>query len=1129
MTKKKATSNKPKSSALPPDQDQRNLILRELDRNLLVEAAAGTGKTASLVSRMVALLASGRCSSIHTLAAVTFTRKAAAELRSRFQVELEKAVREAEGERKVNLGKALLNIEKAFIGTIHSFCARLLRERPVEAEVDVAFEELDEESDGRLREEAWQEYLAGRLQEDREGIRARLDSLGLNLPDLEASFCQFVQYPDVEEWPLAEAGEKFEGLDEWVAQIQGYVDHMLGLSPRLPGQWGSDRLIRQYRRLPRIVSHYPDLRRSPDLRELAEHFQGNPKFTQKDWMQNHTFTREEAKVEQARWQQFQEEVVVPVLRDFGERSYGPILAVLIQARAVYDRLRRLRGKLNYQDLLLKAAALLRDRPHVRRYFQGRFSHLLVDEFQDTDPIQAEVMFLLTAGDCQEKDWRKCRPRPGALFVVGDPKQSIYRFRRADIVTYNLAKEIIQANGLVVSLSANFRTTRPIIEWVNHVFAFDPAHPGEPSGPRLRFPQTATDESPAYVGLEAARDDGNEGELSGVYVLRVPKEHGNQEQIAAYEADRIARFIRRALDTRMTVPRSQKELESGRQAPVEPSDFLIITPKRKHLSVYARALQDYGIPHQVTGGAALNLVNELKLLHAGLRAVVHPDDPVALLAALRSELFGISDASLYRFKKAGGSFSYHTPLPAGLGAEEAEAFADAWRRLEQYRGWLATLPPVVAVEKITGDLGLMAWAGRGPAGEMEAGGLCKALEILRGLEAEVWTSAQLVEQLGRLVEREQDYDGISVRSESAPAVRVLNLHKAKGLEAPVVFLADPSGESRHSVDLHLDRSADRVRGYLAIYSDNGKILRACPEDWERLEEIEERFLEAEALRLRYVAATRAGAALVISQRETRNQSNPWQYFAPDLASVKELPDPGETAAPARIGVELSDRAVSQAEKDIRARLTLAARPTFQAWRAKEYALALPREDQAPLEPAGGAQGPEATAPSPPAEGEHGVEWGAVLHQLLQLKMADPEADLARFGRPALLEHGLDAGQTEAAVETVQAVMRSSIWQRAMQSRKRLTEVPFALWREEEAGPVLLRGVIDLVFQEDDGWVLVDYKTDRVQGKRLESLAARYAAQVRLYAEAWRSCTGETVKETGLYFLPAGRWVPLPGAG
>jgi len=157
----------------------------------------------------------------------------------------------------------------------------------------------------------------------------------------------------------------------------------------------------------------------------------------------------------------------------------------------------------------------------------------------------------------------------------------------------------------------------------------------------------------------------------------------------------------------------------------------------------------------------------------------------------------------------------------------------------------------------------------------------------------------------------------------------------------------------------------------------------------------------------------------------------------------------------------------------------------------------------------------------------MEWGAVLHQLLQLQMANPEANLARFARPALLEHGLEAEQTEAAVATVRAVMRSSLWQRAMQSRKRMTEVPFALCREkEESGPVLLRGVMDLVFQEEDGWVLVDYKTDRVQGKKLETLAARYAAQVRLYAEAWARCTGAAVKEAGLYFLPAGRWVPLP---
>src|SRR5271157_6048785 len=156
-----------------------------------------------------------------------------------------------------------------------------------------------------------------------------------------------------------------------------------------------------------------------------------------------------------------------------EWSYRPILRVMTDARVIYDTMRSQKRQLSYGDLLMKAAQLLRDKPHVRRYFQDRFSHLLVDEFQDTDPIQAEVMLLLTASDIGETDWRKVVPRPGSLFVVGDPKQSIYRFRRADIVTYNDVKDIIQRgkpeDGIVLELSSNFRATGSIISWVNEVF------------------------------------------------------------------------------------------------------------------------------------------------------------------------------------------------------------------------------------------------------------------------------------------------------------------------------------------------------------------------------------------------------------------------------------------------------------------------------------------------------------------------------------------------------------------------------------------------------------------------------------------------------------------------------------
>ena len=183
----------------PPDQAARDLIVQELDRNVLVEAAAGTGKTTSLVARMVNLIRRGKCQ-VGTLAAVTFTRKAAAELRGRVQVELEKALRSATGIEKERLDDAVKHVERAFLGTIHSFCARMLRERPVEAGVDSEFAELDDAQDRELRRQAWSEHLE-RLIAARDPVLDELEELGVDIGELGSTFERFADYPDVDEWP----------------------------------------------------------------------------------------------------------------------------------------------------------------------------------------------------------------------------------------------------------------------------------------------------------------------------------------------------------------------------------------------------------------------------------------------------------------------------------------------------------------------------------------------------------------------------------------------------------------------------------------------------------------------------------------------------------------------------------------------------------------------------------------------------------------------------------------------------------------------------------------------------------------------------------------------------------------
>lgn len=1136
----------------PPDQDQRDLVLYGLDRSMLVEAAAGTGKTASMVGRMVELLKRGACPGVGSIAAVTFTRKAAAELRSRFQLALEKAARDADGDERRRLDSALANIERCFIGTIHSFCARLLRERPVEAGVDLAFQEMDEDDDELLRRHAWREYCAKLIAVDPRGTLAELTRLDIDPVDLEKAFHRFAIYPDVDRWPVPEGGASPELAFETARRVEEYVEHIRGIVPRLPSEWGTDQLIPRLRSTPRVLAHYDDLHDPARLARLLERwFDKKPAFRVTRWTAGGGFTKEDARAEESRWNNFRSEVVAPYLASWREARYGVVLRALSEARDLYDSMRQQRGRLNFQDLLMKAASLLRGNPHVRRYFQERFTHLLVDEFQDTDPVQAEVMMLLTSTDPAETDWRRCRPRPGSLFVVGDPKQSIYRFRRADVQTYNEVKRLMLSGdgagaGLLVRLSTNFRTVRPLVEWVNSVF-----EPGDDAGGDgahlLRFPGRATDESPCYVALDCGRAEGSRGGLEGLFLLEIPREVGRSEKAISYEADLIARFIRSCMDRGETVSRTSGQLAAGRAEAVDPSDFLIIAHNKKHLSTYAKALQRYGVPGQVTGGTELNEVEELSLLRSCLAAVTRPDDPVALVGALRGESFGISDAALYRFKKAGGRFNYMVrELPGGLEQEDRLAFADSFERLRRFRGWLATLPAVTAFEKIVSDLGLMVLAATGEAGEFRAGSLAKALELVRAMQRGEWSVLRLVEYLGEIVQKEQAYDGISALSGEEPAVRIMNLHKAKGLEAPFVFLAGAYGESLHEVELHIDRSGGEVLGYMAIRKDTGgwhPPLLAHPGGWSELAEREDAFRAAEALRLRYVAATRSACAMCVTQRSVPadNRYNHWRHFTPLLQSSRPLEDPGSVEARTVSSEPVSPREAAAAAGAAAARFSRAAAPTYDVRQAKEMALSGMAGRRPPEPPCGpcrhepsrpvpGVAEAGVTEAPPPEAGGSGIEFGTAVHRLLELAMTSPELDLESWAETSLAGDDLHPEWGKAAARAARAVTVSELWKRATASGRVLTEVPFQVVLEEKAGepPVLVRGAVDLAFREPAGWVLVDYKTDSVASPEdARRLAAEYAPQVEMYARAWRLCTGEEVSETGFFFTGPGEYLTAGG--
>ncbi|MGQ9536772.1 MAG: UvrD-helicase domain-containing protein [Actinomycetota bacterium] len=1169
-------------TGLPPDAEARRLIATALDRNLLVEAAAGTGKTSAMIDRMLALLRSGSCRHIRHLAAVTFTRKAAAEIRSRFLAAAEDAWRKAEDQvEKERLKMALENSEQCFIGTIHSFCARILRERPLEAGLGLEFREIDDLEDSQLREEAWEEFWNRLLMRDEKNLLGRLEERGLRLYDLKAAFLSYADFPDVEEWPRPRRELDEELLGAARRKLEKYLDHMRELAPRLPSEAGNDKLIPELRRLPRVISHYR-LDETVELMEALEELDHSVDVVQRVWQEKAGISGEDAKMEKARWENFRNDVVLPTLARWREYRYPLCLEVLEGAQRVYNEIRRRRKLLNFQDLLVEAARLLRENPDARRELQSRFTHLLVDEFQDTDPIQAEIIFLLSSDDPGEREWRRCVPRPGSLFLVGDPKQSIYRFRRADISIYNEVRDILLgAGGEVVNLSANFRSLPELVRWVNSVFS--PCPDGDEGGsPPERFPDRATEFSPTYVELVPFHPDLQGEGIRGLYRLTIPEEYRRNEDALAYNAERIADFIAGACERGLHVYRRGGRDSAWSSGPAEPSDFLVLTYKKDELAVIAEKLGDRGIPCKVSGGESLNRMPELRLLYLCLRAALRPEDPIYLLAVLRSELFGISDADLYAFKKAGGTFSYRAPVPPGLDPALREAFEDAFGRLDLYRRWFYRLPLLAALERVIDDLGLLASAALRPGGDTQAGSLAKALEIIRDSGEDIWSTTQILERLERLVENRESYDGISALSEEPPAVRVMNLHKAKGLEAPVVFLAGVSRGRRMRVERHVERSPEGTRGYLALFrivSQHQKKLIAHPEGWENLEARELKFLEAEDLRLRYVAATRASSACVITVKSRDDSNHPWRSFAIHLEGVPELPEhtPRSSKGPAPW---TSPPRIEEFVRSSAGRREAFLEPTYQVVAARDLALSLERKmdtlipacageiileelPMSPIAPSGvimpakrprrerlassatseeGRTTPVLSPPEPPpsvddvpgegeaGDGAQGPDFGEVVHLLLQAAAEDPSADLSPLATELLKERDLDPGMALEACALAEKVMGSPLWSRALAGSQRLVEVPFHFLEEKLFPiPTLVRGVVDLAFREEDGWVLVDYKTDRAAAADPLRTARRYAPQLLLYAAAWERIVGERVKEVIIHLADAGISYRLKPAG
>ena len=1115
----------------PADQQHRDRIQQSLDENLFVEAGAGTGKTTALVGRIVTLIASG-AAEMAGLAAITFTEAAAAELRDRVRRDLEHAAEDEsldEGSRD-RCRRAVSEMDAASIQTLHSFAQSLLRELPLEAGLPPGFEMLDPiEADLRFQQE-WDQWLDESLESVELGPKlARALHLGLNLDQLRrVASALNDDYDLVADASIAEAPEPTLTIGNRLAEAVTEIERLREFSKI----GGGDRLydhaadvVALAQRLPTADSNDRAYERAL-VRLLGWKRVSTRSGSQKDWDKDVVTGVNACKLLKDMLQEL-EGLRLEEIGALRTAAFTPALEAVRKFVVDQSARRKEEGHAGFHDLLVWARNMLRDNPDARRRFQRRFHHLLVDEFQDTDPIQAEIAFFL-AGDPDDrggnmsKDWQAIAPTPGKLFMVGDPKQSIYRFRRADIVTMaHVRRHLVDES---TPLQQNFRSQQSIISWVNHVFS------------QWMRNEDGSELQAEYRDLVATHDVSKEGEEApapAVYYVGESVD-GNADYARRLEGQAVAALARRIKEERWQV-RSQ---EPGEWRDATYRDICLLLPSRTNLEALEQALEAADVPYRIESESIVLGTEDVRQLLNCLRAIDSPGDQVALVAALRSTAFSCSDVELLQFVDDGGRFDYLHPGSATGPVAEALAV------LRESNKKCGLKPPDELIEEFIRERHLveLSFDRRRPRERwrrlrfvveqarayQRAGG-----SSLRGFLD--WIERQVVER-ARAVESpapESDED----------CVRIMTIHAAKGLEFPVVVLTGFGSTPNRNVDNVI---VDRTSGQAEIQLTLPGAIHVPTPGYEAARIRESAAAEAEDVRLAYVACTRAKDHLVVSlfrpaaKKDTTRAAKLEEFCADHLDLFQEL-DWESLVEAAGAYEPMAEEERSATGGDI-----AALRAQWEAQRESTIEKASRQQAQAVT---GIAQRVKGQPPSVPAEGDvisekaeagegeipyrrgrGGTNLGRAVHAVLQsidLLTGEGLEDICRAQAEAegigdAAKDVLELSRNALATETVKGLIESVKQGSANYYRE--------VFVSTKLGDRLVEGFIDLLIDAPDGITIVDYKTDRLTTKQVHELGPEYEVQLGLYAWAVAETTGKLVREATLLFLrpQEERWFPDPQA-
>ena len=1057
--------------------------------DLAVTAGAGSGKTRVLVERYVGLL---RTCSIPEIAAVTFTEAAATEMRERVR-------------RAVMADDALSHhrpdLDDAVIGTVHSLALRLLREHPFDAAIDPSAAVLGEDEAELLRRAAsaeaidaaaeadddrttalreigvyWMGQLLPRMLADRDDVDAAFEVMGADpagwrehanatldaayRADQRAIRTAVAAAARAIEVNVPGAGERRTAVARDVLEALRGVEQAAG--------WAAFAAVLQEAR---------------GRTNLQGGSSANPSDVAiRDAIQA---LREADKAARR----------LPVWSEVDERAIPAVVgvrALFDDAATRYAVARREQHALDFLDLELGAVALLRDHEEVAAGVRARFRHLMVDEAQDINPAQAELIRLI-AGPMP------AGPRPW-LFLVGDGKQSIYRFRGADVARFaELRRLVAGRGGPTLLLSRSFRTHDLLVDAANAIFSHvfdDASEPFEVSmEPMSGRPDPAPGGGPHLVLMPVgkARPDGTGADADER--RRVEADAGAAE---------IAALLRDGHEV--------WDGGEGRMRPARAGDVAVLLRRFTNVHTFEQALEAHGVPYTTPSGTGFFTRQEVLDCAHLLRWLAEPHDEIALAGLLRSPFFVLRDDTLLALtEQRGPLFAALGDPPDAVEGRERERCAHAARVLGDLRAHAGTLPADALLERALDASSVEAAWRPIEGGEQAVANIRKLVRMVRTLGGH--TLPEVVEYLDQ---RREDLD---VREAPAvldrpDAVQVMTVHASKGLEFPIVWIPEAHAApppSYQAIRWHRDEgvSATLQRG-------EEDTTRPRPGFYAHLLQRDRAEDAAEHRRLFYVAATRAADYLYVSGDEAGNGS--WLESALGVCGGGAV-ESVHVRAPLDVDVEgiarrarprdlrLGDEA---AEEDYIA--PLLERPRVIPVRASTPVTALREPTGAPAY-VGRSDG-------------RGALRGSVVHRAIEESAGDVASiDVAALA--AIVREESERALDDATVDTLarEAGEMLAEYARSGVARaladpdvERWFEMPFA-W-DWDGLPV--HGAIDLVYRDSGRWHVVDFKTDGLAGTTAEAVARRYLVQIGLYQRAIEAAVGEDAA-AGLLFLRSGELV------